>query len=75
LSLTFRLAVDDISKLRQIFEQQFSLEILLKNEERRIIEAEKAKVETAIKQLEQSVAAGGLHNLSIRFLILRCYVS
>jgi hypothetical protein len=52
---------DDVAKLRRVFEEQFSLEILLKNEERRIIEAEKAKVEAAIQQLEQSVAIGGMH--------------
>ena len=53
------LASEEMIKLREVFEQQFSLEILLKNEERKAIEAEKAKVETSIKQLEQCVVAGG----------------
>lgn len=50
----------EISKLSEVIEQQFSLEILLKNQERRAIEAEKAKVEISLKQLELCVAAGGI---------------
>jgi hypothetical protein len=50
----------EIIKLREVFEQEFSLEILLKNEERKAIEAERAKVETSIKQLEQCITAGGI---------------
>jgi hypothetical protein len=46
-------------KLLEVIEKEFSLEILLKNQERKTIEAEKAKVEVSIKQLEQCVVAGG----------------
>ena len=46
-------------KLLDVIEREFSLEILLKNRERQTIEAEKAKVEISIKQLEQCVASGG----------------
>jgi len=42
-----------------VIERQFSLEILLKNQERQIIENERAKVQTAITQLEQCISAGG----------------
>jgi hypothetical protein len=49
-----------LAKLADVIERQFSLEILLKNQERRTIEAEKAKVEVSIKQLEQCLAAGGI---------------
>ena len=42
-----------------MIEKEFSLEILLKNQERKTIEAEKAKVEISLKQLEQCHAAGG----------------
>jgi hypothetical protein len=48
-----------LAKLLEVIEREFSLEILLKNRERKTIEAEKAKVEISIKQLEQCVAAGG----------------
>jgi hypothetical protein len=54
--------------VREIIEQQFSLEILLKNQERLTIEAERAKVETSLKQLEHCVAIGGM--LFLAFLIL-----
>jgi hypothetical protein len=51
-----------MAKWLQVIEQQFSLEILLKNKERTTIETEKAKVEASIQQLEQSVPmAGWLH--------------
>ena len=43
-----------------MIEKEFSLEILLKNQERKTIEAEKAKVEISLKQLEQCHAAGGM---------------
>ena len=46
-------------RLLDVIERQFSLEILLKNQERKTIEAEKAKVEVSIKQIEQCVIAGG----------------
>jgi hypothetical protein len=46
-------------RLLEVIEKEFSLEILLKNQERRTIEAEKAKVEVSIKQLEQCIVAGG----------------
>jgi hypothetical protein len=48
-----------LAKLLEVIEKEFSLEILLKNQERKTIEAEKAKVEISLKQLEQCVAAGG----------------
>jgi hypothetical protein len=51
---------EKLAKLLDVVERQFSLEILLKNEERKTIEAEKAKVETALKQLEHCVALGGI---------------
>jgi len=60
-------------KWLQVIEQQFSLEILLKNDERTIIEMEKAKVEASIQQLEQSVPIAG----SSKFLCMsdsRCHV-
>ena len=47
-------------RLLDVIERQFSLEILLKNQERKTIEAEKAKVEVSIKQIEQCVVAGGI---------------
>jgi hypothetical protein len=50
---------NDMAKLIAVIEHQFSLEILLKNQERKTIEAEKAKVETSLKQLEQCVLASG----------------
>jgi len=59
------IAPEEIVKLREVLENQFSLEILLKNEERKTIEAEKAKVETSIKQLEQCIAAGGISPLPL----------
>jgi hypothetical protein len=46
----------------EVIEREFSLEILLKNRERKTIEAERAKVEISIKQLEQYVASGGTKN-------------
>ena len=52
-----------MAKLLEVIEREFSLEILLKNRERKTIEAEKAKVEISIKQLEQCVATGGTKNL------------
>ena len=55
----FLLDSTDLAKLLEVIEREFSLEILLKNRERKTIEAEKAKVEISIKQLEQCVAAGG----------------
>jgi hypothetical protein len=48
-----------MAKLVAVIEHQFSLEILLKNQERKTIEAEKAKVETSLKQLEQCVLTTG----------------
>lgn len=51
---------DDLTKLLEVIEREFSLEILLKNQERKTIEAEMAKVEISLKQLEQCVAAGGI---------------
>jgi hypothetical protein len=45
--------------MTRLIEEQFSLEILLKNQERKTIEAERAKVETSMKQLEHCVAVGG----------------
>jgi hypothetical protein len=60
LTVANPLAPEELVKLREVLEQQFSLEILLKNEERKAIEAEKAKVETSIKQLEQCIVAGGI---------------
>jgi hypothetical protein len=48
-----------MEKLRKVIEEQFSLEILLKNRERTTIETEKAKVETSILQLEQSIPMAG----------------
>jgi len=53
-----------------VIEREFSLEILLKNQERRTIEAEKAKVEISLKQLEQCHAAGGTNFLSSTCLIV-----
>jgi hypothetical protein len=50
---------NDMARLIAVIEHQFSLEILLKNQERKTIEAEKAKVETSLKQLEQCVLANG----------------
>jgi hypothetical protein len=50
---------NDMAKLIAVIEHQFSLEILLKNQERKTIEAEKAKVETSLKQLEQCVLING----------------
>lgn len=48
-----------MAKWLKVIEQQFSLEILLKNQERTIIETEKAKVEASIQQLEQSISMAG----------------
>jgi len=51
-----------MAKLREVIDKEFSLEILLKNQERKTIEAERAKVEISLKQLEQCHAAGGTQN-------------
>ena len=51
---------EEREKFLEVVEKEFSLEILLKNLERKTIEVEKAKVETSIKQLEQCVIAGGI---------------
>lgn len=59
--------------MREVLENQFSLEILLKNEERKTIEAEKAKVETSIKQLEQCIAAGGISRFLYSFNEIEAY--
>jgi hypothetical protein len=62
--------VDDeqTAKMLEAIEKEFSLEILLKNEERKIIEAERAKVQTALTQLEHIVAVGG--NLILAHLMV-----
>lgn len=61
-------------KLLEVIEKEFSLEILLKNQERKTIEAERAKVEVSIKQLEQSVFAGGssYSHMSLTYGPRRC---
>jgi hypothetical protein len=56
------------AKVLKAIEKEFSLEILLKNEERKTIEAEKAKVQTALKHLEHIVAVGG--NLTLAYLMV-----
>jgi hypothetical protein len=55
---------NDTAKLLEVIEREFSLEILLKNQERKTIEAEKAKVEVSLKQLEQCLAGGGISSYS-----------
>jgi hypothetical protein len=55
-------------KLLDVIDREFSLEILLKNQERKTIEAEKAKVEISMKQLEQCLAHGGT-TASVRSLL------
>jgi ADA HAT complex component 1 len=55
--------LNETTKIREVIEKEFSLEILLKNQERKTIEAEKAKVEISLKQLEQCHAAGGMNFL------------
>jgi len=67
--------LNETAKIREVIEREFSLEILLKNQERKTIEAEKAKVEISLKQLEQCHAAGGTNFFTFYMSHRRCYTT